>query len=61
MIDPTSDVGKVDPESAPVCAACGDRVLGVEHRVVTWVENGQIEHRHFCDTECRDAWEDERD
>ena len=61
MIDPTSEVGAVDPESAPECATCGERVLGVEHRVVTWVEDGRIEHRHFCDDACREAWADERD
>jgi hypothetical protein len=60
MVDPTSDVGAVDPESAPECASCGARVLGDGHRVVTWIEDGRVEHRHFCDADCLDDWHDER-
>lgn len=57
MEDPTSDVGEVDPEDAPECAACGERIVNSStHRVVTWVEGDEVEHRHFCDDDCRADW-----
>jgi len=57
MVDPTSDVGDVDPEEAPQCTTCGDRIVeDPDHRVVTWVEDGSAEQRHFCDEDCRDEW-----
>lgn len=57
MEDPTSDVGEVDPEDAPECVACGARIVNsATHRVVTWVEGGDVEHRHFCDDDCRTDW-----
>jgi hypothetical protein len=61
MVDPTSDIGEdVDEESAPRCATCGDAVVGSPtHRVVTWVELGSVEQRHFCDDDCRAAWADD--
>jgi hypothetical protein len=59
MEDPTSDVGEVDPDDAPACAACGEAVLGSPaHRVVTWVEDGEARHRHFCDDDCHADWAD---
>ncbi|WP_418282522.1 DUF7576 family protein [Halorubrum sp. DTA98] len=61
MVDPTSDLGEdVDEESAPRCATCGEPVLGTGHRTVTWIVGDHAEHRHFCDQECRDGWDDER-
>ena len=61
MVDPTSDLGEdVDEESAPRCASCEEPVLGPNHRVVTWVETGAAETRHFCDGDCLAEWDDER-
>lgn len=62
MVDPTSDLEEnVDPEDAPTCATCGEPVANnPTHRVVTWVEDGAVQARHFCDDDCRDAWDDER-
>lgn len=60
-VDPTSDhVEDVADEDAPDCATCGDPVVGHESRVVTWIEDGQATHRHFCDDSCRADWDDER-
>jgi hypothetical protein len=58
MVDPTSDLGEdVDEETAPRCAACGAPVVDAPtHRVVTWVEDGTVRHRHFCDDDCRGRW-----
>ncbi|MFB6142217.1 MAG: hypothetical protein ABEJ30_02610 [Halorientalis sp.] len=58
MVDPTSDVGEdVPPEDAPVCATCGERIVDSnDHRVITWVEDGAVEAVHFCDDDCRMAW-----
>ena len=63
MVDPTSDLGEdVDEESAPECDACGERIVrDPDHRVVTWVEEGRIQQRHFCDDDCKASWDrDER-
>ncbi|MFB6304701.1 MAG: hypothetical protein ABEH47_06010 [Haloferacaceae archaeon] len=60
MVDPTSDVGDVDPEEAPTCETCGERLVEApNHLVVTWVEDGRAEHRHFCDEACREEWDAE--
>ena len=57
MVDPISDVGKVDPEEAPTCEVCGDRIVDdPDHRTVTWVEDGTVVHREFCSPDCRDEW-----
>jgi len=58
MVDPTSDLGEdVTEEDAPQCEACGEPILGtVDHRVVTWVEDGSVRSAHFCDEDCRSAW-----
>jgi hypothetical protein len=57
MEDPTSDVGQVDPEDAPTCATCGERIVeSPDHRVVTWVEDGEARARHFCGEDCRADW-----
>jgi len=57
MIDPTSDVGHVDESEAPTCVVCGERIVNdPRHRVVTWIEDGTIQHRDFCGDEHRDEW-----
>ena len=57
MIDPTSDVGRVDESEAPSCLVCGELIVeDPDHRVVTWIEDGQIEMLDFCSDECRDEW-----
>lgn len=46
-----------DADGTPTCAACGDPVASKEtRRVVTWVADGSVEYRHFCDDACRDRW-----
>jgi len=59
MVDPTSDLGEdVSEEDAPTCDTCGDPIVEEPtHRVVTWLEEGQIRHAHFCDDDCRDEWD----
>ena len=63
MIDPTSDVGRVEDESsAPTCVVCGARIVeDPDHRVVTWVEDGEMQLRDFCSPEHRDEWLGEND
>lgn len=57
MIDPTSDVGHVDESEAPTCVVCGARiVMDPDHRVVTWIEDGEVQVRDFCSDGCRDDW-----
>jgi hypothetical protein len=61
MVDPTSELEEdVDEESAPSCATCGEPALGTGHRTLTWVDGGDVVHRHFCSASCRADWEDER-
>ena len=59
MVDPTSDLGEdVAEEDAPECATCGALVVEEPtHRVVTWIEDDAVETAHFCDDDCRDAWD----
>ena len=61
MVDPTSDLGEdVSEEDAPECAQCGDPIVAdPNHRVRTSVEDGAVEHRHFCGDDCLDEWTDE--
>lgn len=57
MVDPISDVGAVDEDEAPVCGICGETILpSPDHRVVTWVDEETVHHRHFCSPDCRDEW-----
>ena len=59
MIDPTSDVGRVAEEDAPTCEVCGETIVeDPDHRVVTWVDDGQIRMVDFCGDEHRDDWLD---
>jgi hypothetical protein len=59
MVDPTSDLGEdVAEDDAPRCAGCGDPIVDEPaHRVVTWIEDGQVETAHFCDDDCRSGWD----
>ena len=59
MVDPTSDLGEdVTEADAPRCETCGDAIVGeANHRVVTWIEDGQVESAHFCDDDCRADWD----
>ncbi|WP_224269177.1 DUF7576 family protein [Haloprofundus salinisoli] len=59
MVDPTSSLGDdVDEENAPECATCGEKIVqSPTHRVVTWVEDGAVQHRHFCDDDCREGYD----
>jgi hypothetical protein len=59
MVDPTSDIGEdVSEDDAPVCETCGDVVVDTpNHRVITWVEDGQVQSAHFCDESCRMDWD----
>ena len=60
MVDPTSDVGSVPASEAPTCETCGATLQQrVDHRVVTWIEEGQVETAHFCDESCRRQWDGE--
>jgi len=59
MVDPTSDLGEdVSEEDAPECNTCGAVVLREStHRIVTWIEDETVQTAHFCNDECRDAWD----
>jgi len=58
MVDPTSDLGEdVTEEDAPTCTICGDPIVQeTTHRVVTWIEDGEVQTAHFCDETCREEW-----
>lgn len=59
MVDPTSDLNEnVAEEDAPECATCGAVLAdSPDHRVITWIEDGQVETAHFCNDSCRMAWD----
>ena len=58
MVDPTSDLNEdVAEEDAPTCATCGAVLVdSPDHRVITWIEDGEVETAHFCDDACRMEW-----
>lgn len=57
MVDPTSDLGE-DPDDAPACESCGEEIVAdPEHVVVSWVEDGSVQTRHFCSESCRESTE----
>ena len=58
MVDPTSDLGEdISEEDAPACATCGATILdNPRHRVITWIDDGQVESAHFCDDDCQMDW-----
>ena len=59
MVDPTSDLEEdVDESNAPECATCGAKIIrSPTHVVVTWIEEGAVQRRHFCDADCRAEWD----
>jgi hypothetical protein len=60
MVDPTSDLGEdVDDADIPPCVTCGDPVDGPSRRVLTHIEDGRVEHRHFCSDDCLNAATDD--
>jgi hypothetical protein len=61
MVDPTSDLNEdVTREDAPTCRTCGNTLVdSPEHRVITWIEDGQVQSAHFCDDRCRMDWNGE--
>lgn len=61
MVDPTSQLGEdVSEEDAPRCVTCGEPIVNdPDHRVVTWVEDDQVESAHFCGESCREEWDGE--
>ena len=62
MVDPTSDLNEdVSKDEAPACTTCGTPLAeDTDHRVVTWVEDGTVETRHFCSDACRTDWPGDR-
>ncbi|MFB6179750.1 MAG: hypothetical protein ABEI77_08510 [Halorientalis sp.] len=62
MVDPTSDLGDdVSEDDAPTCRTCGDPIVNApNHRVITWIEDGQVQSAHFCDENCRLDWDGEQ-
>lgn len=61
MVDPTSELGEnVSEEEAPECATCGSLLFDdPDHRVTTWIEEGQVRTVHFCDDTCRAEWDED--
>ncbi len=61
MDDATSNLGEdVTEENAPRCSTCGEPIVrDPSHRVVTWVEDDTVRSAHFCDEDCRMAWDGE--
>jgi len=59
MVDPTSDLGDdVTEDDAPDCETCGTSIVSdPDHRVITWIDDGQVETAHFCDDDCRREWD----
>lgn len=59
MVDPTSDLGEdVTEDDAPRCESCGESIVNEpNHRVVTWIEDGQVRTAHFCNEACRCQWD----
>lgn len=58
MVDPTSSLGEdVDEDTAPECATCREKIIdSPTHRVVSYVEDGAVHHRHFCSDACKAEW-----
>ncbi|MEF8813610.1 MAG: hypothetical protein V5A55_07295 [Halovenus sp.] len=59
MVDPTSDHNEnVSEEDAPTCVSCGAPIVNnPNHRVLTWIEESEVQSAHFCDDDCRMAWD----
>ena len=58
MVDPTSDLGDdVSEDDAPTCRTCAEPIVSSpNHRVITWIEDNQVQSAHFCDEDCRQRW-----
>lgn len=61
MVDPTSDLNEdVSEEEAPACATCDATLTAASnHRVITWIEDEEVQTVHFCDEDCRIDWDPE--
>lgn len=59
MVDPTSDLNEdVSEEEAPECATCNTPITNsATHRVITWIEDDDVQTAHFCDEDCRMDWD----
>ena len=59
MVDPTSDLNEdVSKGEAPTCNTCGTSIVdSPQHRVITWIEDEQVQTAHFCDDQCRIDWD----
>ena len=62
MVDPTSDLNEdVSEDEAPECATCGASIINSpRHRVITWIDDGEVQTAHFCDDDCRMDWDGEQ-
>lgn len=61
MVDPTSALNEdIAVEDAPACHTCGSALTdNPDRRIITWVEDGQVQSAHFCDDGCRMDWDAE--
>lgn len=61
MVDPTSELNEdVSPEDAPACETCGETLVdSTSHRVITWIEDDEVQTAHFCNERCRMNWNGE--
>ena len=61
MVDPTSDLGEdVSEAEAPTCAHCGESIVhSPQHRVITWIADGDVQSAHFCNEQCRMNWDND--
>jgi hypothetical protein len=61
MVDPTSDLNEdVSPDEAPECETCGATLAeSPDHRVITWIEDDEVQSAHFCNDRCRMDWNPE--
>ena len=59
MVDPTSDLNEnISEDDAPDCETCGTVLVQMPtHRVITWVEDGEVQTVHFCDEDCLTDWQ----
>ena len=60
MVDPTSDLNEdISEDDAPDCETCGTALVNSpNHRVITWIEDDEVQTAHFCDDECRTNWDE---
>lgn len=61
MVDPTSDHHEdISEQDAPTCDTCGSPIMNEpNHRVLTWIEEGEVQSAHFCNENCRIEWDGE--